>query len=328
MPRSARLRQLVALACFTALEVAREPIIILLTGCCIAATMLSPLLYVHNLGGGAKLARDGGLAYLFMFGIFIAGYAASSALAREIRGGTAASVLAKPVSRELFYIAKYVGVVAVIAVYGFGQTIAILLSMRVAKVFGVVAGEAQDAHTTIITLAFLAGACMLAGLLNFLRRVSFQASAFVLIPLCMVLALLSAACFDHDGHWAPFDPRVDARLVPVAILICFALCVLAAFALALTTRLQAAPAIAITAAVSVLGLLSDHSFGRFAGERVSARVGYMLIPNWQHFWMSDMLIQNNAVPWRYVADAGLYAALYSAAAVCFGALLFQRTDVS
>jgi len=41
-----------------------------------------------------------------VFGVFVSGYAACVSLAREMRTGTASAVLSKPVSREIFFLAK------------------------------------------------------------------------------------------------------------------------------------------------------------------------------------------------------------------------------
>src|SRR5262249_27458840 len=57
---------------------------------------------------------------------------------------------------------------------------------------------------------------------------------------------------------------VDWRLVPAAILILFALWILAALALACSTRWEIIPTLAICSAFFLLGLMSDYLFGRRA----------------------------------------------------------------
>ncbi len=323
-----RLRQLIALTRLTVAETARQPICLLLTVVCIAATVVTPLVYVHNLGEGTKLARDGGLAFHFMIGMLVAGYAACSALAREIRGGTAASVLAKPVSRGAFFLSKYLGVVVVIGLFSIAASVATLLAARVAAVFGLTAGEPRNLHTAGIALGCPAAACILAAWLNYARRRSFLTSAYLLVPAAMLAALPLSACFDDTGRWRPFDFRVDWHIAPASVLVFLALCVLAAIAVTLSTRLTTVPVIALTALALALGLVSDYVFGRHAADRWPARMAYIVTPNWQHFWMADALVDGDGIPWSYVGAVFQYAVLYSAAMLCIGALLFRRSDVS
>ena len=61
-----------------------------------------------------------------------------------------------------------------------------------------------------------------------------------------------------------FAKGVDWRLVPAAILILFALWILAALALACSTRWEVIPTLAICSAFFLLGLMSDYLFGRRA----------------------------------------------------------------
>ena len=57
---------------------------------------------------------------------------------------------------------------------------------------------------------------------------------------------------------------VDWRLVPAAVLILFALWILAGLALACSTRLDMIPTLAICSALFLLGIMSDYLFGRRA----------------------------------------------------------------
>ena len=60
-------------------------------------------------GDEPKLIKNSALAVMFLAGLFGAVLSASASVAREIRSGTALAVLAKPVSRAQFLLAKYAG---------------------------------------------------------------------------------------------------------------------------------------------------------------------------------------------------------------------------
>ncbi len=324
----ARLISLFTLARLTASETARHPVCLLLMLSCIIAAILTPMLYMHNLGGGAMLAREGALAFHLTFGLCIAGYAASVALTREIHDGTAAAVLARPVSRELFFLAKYLGIAAVIITFSVAATVAALLAARIGRVFNVSLTGAQDTLVAAMALSFPLLSCMAAALLNYRRGTSFQARAFWFIPLSMLVALGLAGCLDQNGSWAPYDLRVEGAVLQAAVLITLALCTLAAIALTLSVRLARIPVLALTVLVLMTGLLSDYVFGRAAATSLPARAVYILIPNWQHFWLSDAISQGTRIPLSYLAGVALYAGLYTGGTLLAGIALMRHVDIS
>jgi hypothetical protein len=75
--------------------------------------------------------------------------------------------------------------------------------------------------------------------------------------------------------------QVDWRLVPAAILILFALWILAALALACSTRFDVIPTLTICSAVFLLGLMSDYFFGRRA----------------EPVWRQDLKLEMNSSRW-------------------------------
>ena len=83
---------------------------------------------------------------------------------------------------------------------------------------------------------------------------------------------------------------IDWRVVPASALILMALLILAALALACSTRVEAVPTLAICSSLFLLGLVSDY----FWGERAKAgswwaSMLYAVTPNWQLFWLADAL---------------------------------------
>jgi hypothetical protein len=328
--RLARSRQFATLAAMTALEVVRRPVVTLLTAACVVVTALTPLLLLHAFGEDGKLARDSGLAVHFVLGLFVAGYAAAT-LSDERRGGTAASVLSKPVGRTLFFLAKFAGVAAVLAAFSFCAVLATLLAARTAEQFSVgpgIAGHVTDWQTGLLLLAAPFAALAAAGYLNFTRRRAVGASAFGALMIGLALVLFAAGCFDRFGHPAPYDLRVDARLIPAGALVTLALLTLGALAVTLAARLDTAPTMLACSFVFLAGLMADSWMGRLR-ESVPWAAGLLgAFPNWRHFWMADALSGGGCIPWGYVAQAGGYAALLSAAVLCAGACLFQSADVT
>jgi ABC-2 type transport system permease protein len=119
-------------------------------------------------------------------------------------------------------------------------------------------------------------------------------------------------------------------MITPAILILFALWILAALALACSTRLDMIPTLAICSALFLLGLMSDYLFGRRA-EAGSwwASVLYTMTPNWQLFWLADALESGKSTfHWGYVGKALAYMFGYVGALLAIAVVLFEERELS
>ena len=107
----------------------------------------------------------------------------------------------------------------------------------------------------------------------------------------------------HDGG------RWIGDLLPAGILILFALWILAALALACSTRLDTIPTLAVCSAFFLVGLMSDYFFSQAGGTIGGggswwASTLYTVLPNWQLFWLADaMEMGKNTFQWAYVGKA-------------------------
>jgi hypothetical protein len=143
------------------------------------------------------------------------------------------------------------------------------------------------------------------------------------------LAFLYIAFFTKVEKFFGEPQIVDWQLVPAAVLILLAVWILAALALACSTRLDMLPTLAICTALFVLGLLSDYLFGtRAEAGQWWASVVYTVLPNWQLFWMSDALGMDKQIPWAYVGRAFAYSAGYLGAVLAVALVLFQDRELS
>lgn len=314
----------------TALEVVRRPVVTLLSSAAVLTSALTPLLLLHAFGEDGKLARDSGLAVHFVFGLFVAGYAAAT-LSDERRRGTAAAVLSKPVGRTMFFLAKFTGVACVVIAFSFCAVLATLLATRTAEQFSVgpgIAAHVTDWQTGLLLLTAPFAALAVGGYLNYTRRRTVGTAAFGALMLILLLVTLSVGCFDRFGNLAPYDLRVDWRLLPAGALITTALLTIGAFAVTLAARLDTVPTMMICSFIFLAGLMADAWMGRLAEIVPWAATALGAFPNWQHFWMADALSGGGHIPWGYVARAGGYAAPLAGAVLCLGAWLFESADMT
>jgi hypothetical protein len=108
-----------------------------------------------------------------------------------------------------------------------------------------------------------------------------------------------------------------------------ALLILAALAVACSTRLEMVPTLAVCSALFLLGLISDYIWGTRAKEGSWwASALYAVTPNWQLFWMADALDEKNAIPLSYLGKALGYATCYISAILAVALALFEDRELN
>jgi ABC-type transport system involved in multi-copper enzyme maturation permease subunit len=323
-----RLKQFLALAGLTAVEVLRQPVSLLLFITTIALMGLSPLLLLHNFGESGKIVRDGALAFHMLMGFILAGYSACSVMNREIRTGTASAVLSKPVDRGIFFLAKYAGVILVVFFFSCCATAGTLLAEKACEKFHFssrIVGYFADNTTALMLLACPVVACVIGALMSLSRKRPFVSSAFTVLGGLTLLALVAGCFISEQGTPQHYYPLYDLRLLSVSVLIFLGLSVVVALALLLSIKLNIVMSMMALAVIFLAGWVSQHFFG--SGDSLLPAVIYGVLPDWQHFWAGDNLSDGGIIPFRYVFDTLIYAGLYSLSLLAAGMALFWDSEL-
>ena len=307
------------------MELVRQPVFLLLFSASSSFMIFLAAVPYFGFGDDPKLVKDGALAVMLVSGLFGAVISASSSVAHEIRTGTALAVLAKPVGRARFLLAKFAGVAGALALLTYVNLLAALLASRMA--FDAY-GDA-DMIGSGIFFAALAGGYLTGALANYFLGRPFVASAVFASVLLLTLAFVVINFLDKKGVMQGFGVGVDWRMIPVSVLVMFALWILAAIAMACSTRLELMPTLSICTAIFLLGLMSDYFFGAAAREgKWWAQMLYTIIPNWQQWWMADALEPEKTLPWRYIGSAFAYVTAYLGVALSVALYLFEDRELS
>ena len=320
------MRQFLNIAGNAFMELVRQPVFLLLMSGSLLFEIFLAVPYYFAFGDEPKLVENSALAVMLLTGLFGAVLCASSSLAREIRSGTALAVLSKPVGRSRFLLAKYAGLAGALTLLAYVNLIGVLLASWMAF----------DAYgkTDLVALSIVGGAVALAyacgGFSNFFLRRNFVSDAVLAQVVLVTLAAVWIFVFTKQMASLSVQSHVDWRLWPAGVLILFALWILAALAIACSTRLDIIPTLAICSAFFLLGLMSDYFFGRQA-EAGSwwASALYTVVPNWQLFWLADALeTTKDTFHWDYVGKAFVYVIGYAGAALAVGTALFEERELS
>ena len=308
------------------MELIRQPIFLLLMTGSVLFEIFLAVPYYFAFGDEMKLVKTSALAVMLLSGLFGAVLSASASLARELRTGTALTVLSKPVGRTQFLFAKFAGLAGALTVLAYVNFIGVLLASWLAfDAYG-----KTDVQAIGIFVAAMALAYALAGCSNFFLRRPFVSDAVLMVVVMSTLASFVIIQFTSQMQSLGQSAAVDWRLLPAGILTLFALWILAAVALACSTRFDTIPTLAICSGIFMVGLMSDYFFGLPAAKGSWwASTLYTAVPNWQLFWLADALeTGKNTFQWAYVGKALGYATCYVGAALAVGAALFEDRELN
>ncbi len=380
------MRQFITIATNAFMELVRQPVFLLLMTCSAVFEIFLATPYYFAFGDEPKLVKNSVLAAMLLTGLLGAVLSASSSLAREIHTGTALAVLSKPVGRARFLLAKYAGLMAALTVLTYVNLVAALVASKMAfDAYGKTDLAAIGVFCGGIVAAYAVG-----GFSNFFLRRPFVSDAVFALLVTVTLAGYVIFQFTTQQRSIGEMGAMDWRLVPAAVLILFALWILAGLALACSTRLDMIPTLAICSALFLLGIMSDYLFGRRAepvwqhdlteevsstrwsdsqrallqemvrkydkdkngtleaSERAAispedqarlrqagmggawwAEVLYTVTPNWQLFWLADVLAEaKSPFYWGYVGKAFAYMAAYVGAVLSTAILLFRERELT
>jgi ABC-2 type transport system permease protein len=319
------LHKLLTIARNTFTETLRQPVYALIIICALLMFLLSPSLTMYTMSDDNKLLRELSLSTLFLSGLFIAIFSASGAVAEEIERKTITTVLSKPVPRPIFIVGKFMGVTAAVALAHYICTAALLMTVR----HGVLDSVSVTHDWTVISAA--AGAAvatlLLTAFLNYFYDWKFSSTAIVLGSLFITFALVFLSFIDRDWQFNPAENRFNAFDIYASVLLLLAVVIIVALAIAFSTRFNIVVTLGCCIGVFLLGLVSDYAFGRFAEVHLWARIGRVIVPNLQVFWISDAIYEANPVPAKYILIASSYAVCYSGAALFCAIAFFQRRQV-
>lgn len=316
--------------------------------------VLSNPLAAFTLEDDQRMFVDIGLSTIFVAAAVVASFIATNVISREIENRTVLTVVSKPVPRPVFVVGKYLGVAGAILLVVLYLSFAFML----VEMHGVLKTVRTPVHQPVLlfgTLAVFAGMGA-ATWINFFYGKSFASSALAittpLIALAYVVSMLFGPEWKPNSAEAIFrgvagEPAVFEGTIWIAVgMLSIGVLMLAAVAVAASTRLGQVLTLSVTLGVLVLGLLSDWLFALplknldaqmarnpalvTMGEQVhhfALKVGYSVVPNFQVFWLADAINQDRSIPLAYVARTAPYGLVMIAASLCIAVALFQRREV-
>lgn len=317
------------------LESIRQPVFSVLVLAGMLALVLNVSLAAFTLDDDNKILVDLGLSTLFICGLLLAASTATTVLSRELENRTVLTVVSKPVPRPAVVVGKYLGVAAALVLGFWTLTAVFLLTIR----HRVPASDQRvgdwDPPVLVFGLAAVAAAVAVAAAANYLRGRPFSSSFVAVQTLTAAAAVAGVWCLDRG--WRFQNPLLEwnSQLMIAVALVFEAVLVLAAVAVAASTRLGGVMTLLVCMLVFLVGLVSEYFLGTVAvGQGTTATWSrwlawpvYAAVPNMQFFWAADALTQGQELTLGHLANVSLYAASMIVALISLAVALFQCRDV-
>ena len=306
-------------------ETLRQPIYAVIITFALFMFLMSPSITMYSLDEDIKLLRELGLSTLFLTGLFIAIFSAAGAVTEEIETKTITTILSKPIGRPTFVLGKFFGVIAAVLLAHYICSIAMIMSIR----HGVLesASDTHDWPVIIAAITVFSATILLTAFLNYTYDWNLAATAIVLTAVFASFALIFLFLIDKQWQFNPKNNTIEIFDIYASLLLLFAVIVLVALAVMFSARFNIVLTLTSCVGVFLLGLVSDYVFGRFAQTHIWARIGRVLVPNLQVFWISDAIYEGSPIPVGYLGISAVYAGLYTAGILFLAIAFFQRRQI-
>jgi len=307
-------------------ETVRQPVFCVVLAVAGAMIALSPTFAMFTLLENVKLVKDMGLSTILLAGLLLAVLSASNVVSEEIRGRTALMVVARPVGRGEFVLGKFLGIALAQLVAGYLLALVLVITVRIgvpeaaySKIdTALICGEAA---AVVLTLAVAVAA-------NYFFDKPFPSTVVLAAVVFFTLTFVGFGFFDRERRLAPFMSAMDFETLRACVALFPMGAVLTAAAVACATRLSLLSSVVACTLFFAVGTLSDYLLERIvAASRIVAAALFVVLPNFQVFWLGDALSADKPIPWTYVATTAGYGALYATALLFVGMWLFEAREI-
>ena len=310
-------------------ECLREPVYCLMLLAALIMIGLFPYFSMFVFRQQIRLVCDSSMATTMLFGLFAAVLCSARTISREMKNGTVLLLMSKPVSRFSFVISKVCGILISLTIFVLVCNAATWLSVLIAK--------DQFRLSTPLLCWYFGAICLAAlfgGIRNFISQKSFSSNAVaamaVLFP---VIALVTQIIRDRTvSEYIKADTESYMQadvLLPALCMLFFAVWIMGVISSALATRMEIVGNLMRCLLIFLTGMVLHYFAARLFGTgSAGALVCTSLVPNWQIFWMADVLANRVHIPASYFVWTLVYSVLYCAAWIGWAFFLFQDSELA
>jgi len=292
-------------------EAVRQPVFWAIIALTATLMCLSVVFVGFALGEEMRFVRDAGLTSITIAGLLMAIFLSSSVVADEIDKKTALSVLCKPVRRSQFILGKY-----------FGILLAIFVGFAILTIVFFITVWWFESEIKYITL--------LRSLGKPLNPIWITTDFFTDTPLegkTVTFSIIGSLFWSDAGH---FVGSLFPQLAKGVVLSLCEVAVLAAAALAVSTRLSMILNVCLTFSLFVLGHQAGYIVHLLVGRESGtvARISSMAVPNFELLNYASDIAFDKIVPIHLIGLSALYAVGWVAVFLFAAIALFSQREIA
>ena len=310
-------------------ECLREPVFYLMLLAALIMIGLFPYFSMFVFRQQIRLVCDSSMATTMLFGLFAAVLCSARTISREMKNGTVLLLMSKPVSRFSFVTAKICGILISLTIFVFICNSATWLSVLIAK--------DQFRLSTPLVYFYFGTICLAAlygGIRNFAAQRSFSSNA--VLAMAVLYPVISAVAqfvrWRDLSEYLRSDPESYMQadvLIPALCMLFFSVWIMGVISSALATKLEIVGNLMVSLLLFLIGMVLHYFAAQVFGTgSVSALLCTSLVPNWQLFWMADVLSNRIIIPASYFVWTFVYSVLYCAAWIGWAFFLFRDSELA
>lgn len=318
--------KIISISIVTILEVARQPLGLILNLLISIIMLFSPAFTSFNLGNGAELLRSNILSTFLAGGLVYVSLISTNIVQQEINSKTILSLLSRPISLPSIYFGKVLGLI--------GALVMFFITISSVGWMSSVIGTPDTASTVLnYTPLMLLLPCLIllsitAVICNYLlgyNIVSFiQLGWFYITPILVV----SIIFISQGLGWPMPENHIVEEFLKAAILIFFLLAVITSFSVSFGTFTPPILNVFFCMAFLMVGLLAP-ALRKHVRDTESWLVHVVqLMPDFHAFWMADMINLERRIPVELLMACSFYALGMILAFCSLGIAILLRRDFS
>lgn len=308
-----------------------DPVYLVLLLVVVAAMAFFATLPTFAFGQELRLIRDQSLALNLLGGVVLAALATSVVVLRDLQQGALSVLMSRPVSSFCVMTGKWSGLAGALLLYQITTGVAVLWMTRAIAVDN---SEAQ--YVDHVTLCFYFGSILLALAGMAVKHYFFGGwyvwQANVAVCGMFVLAFAISSFLGPDGQPQAWGHNVDWSSAAAVAASYFALLVFLSCLLPVAVRANAAILFGCAAVIFAVGMLSEFAIDGLFGAGWLGDTVKALLPNWQIYWLSDMLASEKRAPvagvLRFLSGGMVHALCFAGLSIIGATLLFDRRELS
>jgi len=319
-----------AITCNTFLQTIRQPVFLVMLMATVGLLVFTMPLSGYTMAIEFQetdwmLLQDLGLGTLRVSSLLIAAFSAAGVLRREIEEKTALIVITKPVTRAVFVIGKFLGVLIAAGLAYYICSLVFLMTVRHKVV--IARYDSLDWVVITIGLSGLALTVLVTMLGNLWFAWPFTSTAVWAGAVLMTVAMIVIGFVGKGWVLVPFGQGIPSQILLELAVMFLASVVFVALAVAASTRLNQTMTLLVCMAVFLLGSAHPQIIGHWAGQAPVVRVAGWILPDFSQFYPQDDMSLEGKLPLGLVARAGFYCLLYTCAMLATAVAIFQTREL-